>query len=91
LQLLISSESGQVNRSCLIGCEGNSTDHQSAVVPPIEANPRSALPWLVLQMGRLIELFVMINSEDAAGRGGSSSGSPRSGAVSRGHYAVRVA
>src|ERR1700730_140785 len=75
LQLLIPSKPGQVYRSCRVGREGNCTGHHSTVVPPIETNPRPALPGLILEVRRLIKLLVVINSEDATGRGGSSSGS----------------
>src|ERR1039458_1121608 len=38
--------------------------HQSAVIAPVETNPRPALPRsLVLQVGSLIEDFVVINAE----------------------------
>ena len=77
LQLLIPSEPGQVYWSRGVGCERNCTGHQSAVIPPIEANPRSTLPRLILEVRRLIEFLVMINSENAAGRGGRSSGSAK--------------
>lgn len=75
LQLLIPSQAGQIHRSCRVGCKWNRTRHESAVVPPIEANPRPTLPGLILKVRRLIEFLVVINSEDAAGRGRSCSGS----------------
>jgi hypothetical protein len=71
LQLLIPSESGQVYWSGSVACEWNCTRHDSAVVPPIETNPRPTLPRLILKVRRLIEFLVMINSENAAGRGRS--------------------
>src|SRR5437016_2460283 len=65
LQLLIPGKPGQVYWSCRISCERNCTGHQSAVVPPIDANPRPTLPRLVLQVGGLVELLVVVNSENA--------------------------
>jgi hypothetical protein len=37
--------------------------HQAAVIPPVEADPRAVLPGLVLQVSRLIELFIVIDAE----------------------------
>src|SRR5580700_10652265 len=39
---------------------------QSAVVPPVEAKPGTALPGLVLQVSGLVELFVVIDSKHSA-------------------------
>src|ERR1019366_962858 len=36
---------------------------ETAVVPPVEANPGPGLPRLVLQVRRLVKLFVVVNSE----------------------------
>src|ERR1019366_8114810 len=41
------------------------TGHQSAVISPVEAEPRPGLPRLVLNMGCLVELLVVVNAEDA--------------------------
>jgi hypothetical protein len=72
LQVLIPSEPGQVHRSCRVGCEWNCTGNHAAIVPPIETNPRPSLAGLILQMGCLIELFVVINAENPAGGRGRS-------------------
>src|SRR5579862_4941921 len=37
--------------------------HQPAVIAPVETDPRSALPWLVLQVRGLVELFVMVDAK----------------------------
>src|SRR5215472_3427843 len=42
----------------------NWASHLSAVIPPVEAKPGALLPRLILQMGRLIEVFVVIDAED---------------------------
>src|SRR5208282_1147036 len=42
--------------------------HQTAIVPPVEAQPWAALPGLILKVGGLVELFVVVDAE----------GSPRS-------------
>ncbi len=43
--------------------------HQSAVVAPVEAEPWAALPGLILQVGRLVEFFVVVNAERETGTG----------------------
>src|SRR5208282_4316426 len=43
------------------------TGHKSAVVPPVGADPWTALPGLVLHMRRLVELFVVVNAERESG------------------------
>jgi len=42
---------------------------QSAVIPPVEADPRAALPRLILQVGCLVELLVVVNTERKPGSG----------------------
>ena len=37
--------------------------NQAAVVSPVETEPRTALPGLVLQVGRLIEFLVVVDAE----------------------------
>jgi len=34
--------------------------HQTAVVPPVESNPRQSLPRLILHMGRLVKRLVVV-------------------------------
>ncbi len=45
--------------------------HETAVVAPIEAEPWAARPGLVLQVGRLVELFVVVDAEHSTGGQGS--------------------
>src|ERR1017187_692198 len=40
--------------------------HQSAVIPPVKAQPWSGFPRLILQVRRLIELFVVVNAEGSS-------------------------
>ena len=63
LQLLIRSEARQVDRSRRIGCERHRARNQTAVIPPVEADPGPSLPGLVLQVSRLVELFVVVDTE----------------------------
>src|SRR5580693_1143546 len=39
------------------------TGHQAAVIPPVEADPRSVLPGLVLDVSGLVKLFVVVDAE----------------------------
>src|ERR1035438_5550714 len=39
------------------------TRHQAAVVAPVEADPRSPLPWLVLQVSGFVEPLVVVDAE----------------------------
>src|SRR5215813_8287519 len=43
LELLISSQAGEIDRSCAIGCEWNCAGDESAVIAPVEADPWSSL------------------------------------------------
>src|SRR5271166_2950884 len=43
--------------------------YQTAVVTPVEAKPGAALPGLVLQVGGLVELFVVVDAEGKSGAG----------------------
>src|SRR5208337_2501941 len=42
---------------------------QSTVVAPVEAKPRATLPRLILQVGRLVELLIVVNAEGQSGSG----------------------
>src|SRR5258708_16128894 len=63
LQLLVCRKPGQIHRSCRVRCEWNRTGDQSAIVPPVEPDPRSVFPGLVLQVRRLVKLFVVVDAE----------------------------
>src|SRR5437016_2314910 len=41
----------------------NRSGHQTAVITPVEAHPRSALPGLILQVSRRVELLVVVDAE----------------------------
>src|ERR1700758_2253603 len=49
LQLLIPRKPGQVHWTCRVGCKWNRTRNQSAVIAPVETEPRPPLPRLVLK------------------------------------------
>ena len=76
LKLLIRTESGDIHDvrparaagpsrpiGAIASRTRNRAGYQTAIIPPVEAEPRSALPWLILQMRRLVESFVMIDPE----------------------------
>src|ERR1700730_11902676 len=65
LKLLIRGKTSQVHRSCCIGCEWHRACNQTAVIAPVEANPRPSLPGLVLQVSRFVELLVVVDTERA--------------------------
>src|SRR6201997_327188 len=74
LQLLIASKPGQIHGCCRVSCEWNGTRNQTAVITPVETEPWSPLPGLILQMGGLVEFLVVIDAENTArGRWGGSS------------------
>ncbi len=73
LKLLIGAESRQVDRSGGICCKGHRTRYQSAIVSPVESEPRPAqLRWLILNVRCLVESFVVIDSERADHVGSSA-------------------
>src|SRR5579863_2161489 len=47
---------------------GGRTCYESAVISPVKAHPRPRLPWLVLKVRGLVELFVMVDTENAGRR-----------------------
>src|SRR6202035_5138065 len=53
----------------------NRTGHQTAVIPPVEAEPGAGLPSLVLHVGCLIEFLVVVDAKNSAGGRGSSTSS----------------
>src|ERR1700675_382779 len=63
LQLLVCGEPCQIHRSSRVRCEWNRAGHQSAVVPPVEPDPRRVFPGLVLQVCGLVKLFVVVDAE----------------------------
>src|SRR6266404_9555486 len=64
LQLLIRRKNSQIHRPS-IG-DRNRPRHQTAVISPVEADPRPACPGLILQVSRLVELLVVIDAEGAS-------------------------
>src|SRR5207248_1109888 len=80
LELLVGGESGQGNgrlsvQSCglravverIRSIARHRTCHHATIVAPVEADPWTALPRrLVLQMGRLVEGFVVVDAEGIA-------------------------
>jgi hypothetical protein len=65
LQLLIRREARQVNWSGAIRSERDRACDKAAVIPPIEACPRTALAYLILKMGSRVKHFVMVDAERA--------------------------
>src|SRR5215469_9017935 len=63
LELLIGGEGREIDRGRRIGRERGGAGDQPAVVAPVEAHPGSLFPGLILQMGCLVETFVVINAE----------------------------
>src|SRR5579862_2079816 len=76
LELLIGADAGHVYYVSAPGTAGsqwpigaiasrarNRTSDKAAVITPVETEPRPALPPLILQMGRLVESFVVVDSE----------------------------
>src|SRR5690348_7781338 len=62
LELLIRRQAGNIHGIDAIA-ERNRARHQPAVVSPVEADPGSALPWLILHMGRGVEGLIVVNAE----------------------------
>ena len=83
LQLLIRREARQVNRSGAIRGERDRACHQAAVIPPIEARPRTALAYLILKMGSRVEHFVMVDAERAQSTSGAAPAPPICGVKKR--------
>src|SRR5205807_1863592 len=44
----------------------NRSGHQPTVITPVEAHPRSALPGLVLQVSRGVQLHVVVDAQHAS-------------------------
>src|ERR1041385_6847732 len=65
LELLIGSEAAprKVHVAASSIRDRHSARHESAVIAPVEANPRPGFPRLVLQVRRLVELFVVVDAE----------------------------
>ena len=51
------------DRCAIAAGAGNRTGDQTAVISPVEAEPRPALPRLVLQVRGLVEMFVVVDAE----------------------------
>src|SRR5579862_548201 len=76
LELLIGADAGHVYYVRAPGTAGsqwpigavasrarNRASDKAAVVAPVETEPWPALPRLILQMGRLVEYFVVVNAK----------------------------
>ena len=76
LELLIGADAGRIYYVRAIGATGPGwpiraiatrarrwTGDKPAVVPPVEAEPRPALPRLILQVSGLVEFFVVVDAE----------------------------
>src|ERR1700690_669946 len=71
LELLVWAQPGDIDRRVVthraVGAvaagTGRRASHQAAVIPPVEGEPRPVLPRLVLQVGGLIEFFVVVNAK----------------------------
>ncbi len=61
LELLIGGEAAQVNRSSVR--HRHFAGHQPAVVTPVETDPWSGLPGLILHVRGLVEAFVVVDAE----------------------------
>ena len=79
LGLLVEGEAAQVDRRCIVGSERHRTGHQTRIVAPVEAAPdalqESAFGNLVIEVGRLVELLVVVDAERQATCLGGGSGS----------------
>ncbi len=86
LHLLVGGESSEIDRRGVDLCERNCSGHQTAVIAPIKANPRTGSPRLVLQVRGLVEAFVVVDAEGGAAlsNGGAESAGLRR-KESRGH------
>src|SRR5713101_2333664 len=75
LKLLIGGEgtARKIHLTTSGACERYRARHQPAVITPVEADPRTRFPRLVLHVGGLVELFVVVDSE----RGDITSAAPR--------------
>src|ERR1700683_5349694 len=72
LELLIRSQAADIHycagpirpvRAIGSSRAGYRTRHQAAIVAPVEAQPRPALPRLVLQVRGLVEFLVVVDAE----------------------------
>src|SRR6516225_4199828 len=74
LKLLVGAQAGSIDdhvralRSVVAvsARAGNRTSNQAGVITPVKADPRPTLPGLILDVGRLIELLIVVDTEDAA-------------------------
>ena len=75
LHLLVCGEAGQIDRRRSVCSERYAASDETTIVTPVESQPRSSRPGLVLQMGSLIVSLVMIDAKRRAG-GGNGCASP---------------
>jgi hypothetical protein len=66
LKLLIASQPGEINRSACVHREWYRSSYETAVIPPVEADPGSAFAPLILDVRCLIKLLVVVDPEDAS-------------------------
>ncbi len=48
-----------------VGANSVALSYQTAVISPVQSHPRPESPGLILQMGGLVEILIMIDTEDA--------------------------
>src|SRR6266851_2661197 len=75
LKLLIGGEgtARKIHLTTSGACERYRARHQPAVITPVESDPRTRFPRLVLHVGGLVELFIVVDSE----RGDTASATSR--------------
>ena len=91
LELLIRAEDRRVHHGvaarravgAVAAGAGHRARHQAAVIAPVEAHPRAALPGLVLDVGGLVELLVVVDAEDPRRRRGVAPAPPTCGVKKR--------
>src|SRR5215471_18008688 len=64
LKLLVRGQPGNIDRIHAVA-ERNRSRHKAAVISPVKAHPWTPFPRLILQVGRLVELFVVVDAEHA--------------------------
>src|ERR1035437_10175427 len=78
LKLLVGSQVGDVDDGAraigsivaIASGAGHRAGDKAAIVTPVEAEPRTLFPGLILQVGRLVEMLVVIDAEHStSGRG----------------------
>jgi hypothetical protein len=63
LHLLIGAEPREVDRGVETGRIRHRARHQAAIIAPVKTDPWALLPRLILQVGGLVEFFVVVDAE----------------------------